>query len=294
MLLFINLTGTAFFSSFPIIYTLLSHFYQNSFDSKVLRLIQSAPINHFIPICSTTNYHICQASNSTCSISCNATNSCQNLRINASLASLLNLTCTKPHACENLQITSGPTNETNIHCSHDYSCKNATFNINSTAGYVNLECMQGGADIAAYSCYQATLIADIVSNVDVSCEYLNCVAMNFHVQYVKNAIFMFDYDAARNVNIYGNNVQNELNVFCVYTKACKNTTIYGQGMTQLGAVLNVTCLEPDACLYTQIYCPTGDSIVTSIVMTKHILVDHGYIIEHTDYDLDLYCDGSAA
>ena len=216
-------------------------------------MIQCAPPPTPSPTIPPPPQYFCQGTSSTCTILCNATNPCNNIRINASLASILNLTCIAPHACENLQIVDGPTNQATIHCSYNQSCKNATFNVNSTAGFVNVECMQGDSKSEAYSCYKAKLIADTASNVDVLCAAQNCVGMDFHIQYVENAIFMINEGAANNANIYANNVQNELQVFCTDSYACQNASIYAQGMTQLGTVLNVTCLEINACRDTQIY-----------------------------------------
>ena len=258
-------------------------------------MIQSVPITDTPSPSIPPRYHICQETNATCSILCNATNPCKNLRIDASLAQILNLTCIAPQICQDLQVIAGPKAGANIHCSYDYSCKYAVFNLSSTAGFVNLECMQedyGGAD---WSCNQAKLIADTVSNVNVHCGYLNCVGMDFHIQYVETAIFVMKWGGAKDANIYGNNIQNELKIFCMLSYACKNTNIYAQGMTHSEAILNITCLETDACLYTQIYCPTEDGYCDiNCNDPSYPCREMDIFIEDRDYDFDLYCDGTYA
>ena len=126
-----------------------------------------------------------------CYVDCFGSSSCVNGAIQANSAKNLILTCRGPSACKTLAIVTGPTVTANISCiwAGTYVCQDASFTVQTT-NHVNLVCdSQEAAGTYSGACYQATLTANLATNVNIEClsEY-DCRDADFQVSSVSGEV----------------------------------------------------------------------------------------------------------
>eukprot|EP01084_Bolivina_argentea_P309724 535788_1 len=192
---------------------------------------------------------------STCYIVCDVMSGCYSTNIAASsLTETLIIQCIEENSCSQATII-GSSITTTIYCSNQNSCKETS--IQTFNGITDLYC-NNVAISTSYSestCYQTYLIGNNNNDINIYCNIYDCYQSEFYGNSANtmNIQLQQQYSASE-INIYGSDIINALNINSQSDLAISTSNIYCPS----DGNCNINCIDSLSCYDINIFIPNHE------------------------------------